>query len=362
MGGNKKDNKFVFDDSTIQETKKSKFYSIYIGFETRICLYIVFILIFFLSGCFVALSAYNFGMNAVVNYKEESHASYNVCLKENNYYSKECLDEGLQYLSALTNSINVSFNYNVDLSTELEYKLAYHISTLVKIYDPIDHTKILYEKEDIIVDKHDISNTNKNINFKANVVIDYNKYNDGVVDYINNYSPGATSDLDIVLYLDEENETRKISSVNVPLATTSYGINKEEIQKGADVSVDTNKWTEGNSYYIIGGALLILLSIFLLIRVTRLVVKGTTKKSKYKKELESILDEYDRYIVVARDGFIPNGDKKIIKVNEFKELLDARDALNKPIIYSKVNDIKSEFIIEDSEIIYKYVIKESDFL
>ena len=82
--------------------------------------------------------------------------------------------------------------------------------------------------------------------------------------------------------------------------------------------------------------------------------------SKYYKELNSLMKEYDKYIVMARDGFIPDGNKKTVKVDSFKELMDAREALNKPIIYSKVNDIKCEFIIEDIEIVYKYTMKESD--
>ena len=371
MDRNKRENKFNFvDNISIKEApkevttkpveNKSKFNKIYIGFETRVCLYVIFILIFFLVGCFMALSAFNFGMNEVVSYKEESHASYKVCLKENNYYNKECLDEGLQYLSALTNNVSVDFNYDVDFSTLIDYKLAYHITALVRIYDPNDYTKVLYENEDIVLDKVDISNNSDKITFNTSAVIDFNKYNASVVEYINSYAPGATSDVDLILYLDEETETRKIASVQVPLATTSYGVTKEEIVNSSDVTVDANIWTENNSYYIIIGTLLILVSLLLLVRVTRLVIKGTAKKSKYHKELNSILKEYDKYIVIARDGFIADGNKKTVKVSEFKELLDARSALNKPIIYSKINDIKSEFIVEDTEIVYKYSIKESD--
>ena len=55
-------------------------------------------------------------------------------------------------------------------------------------------------------------------------------------------------------------------------------------------------------------------------------------------------------------------NKTILKVSSFKELLDARNTLNKPIIYNKINNIKSEFIVEDESVIYKYVMKEADFL
>jgi len=43
-------------------------------------------------------------------------------------------------------------------------------------------------------------------------------------------------------------------------------------------------------------------------------------------------------------------------------LLDARDTLEKPIVYVRVNNVKSEFYVEDIDKVYKYTMKESDFL
>jgi hypothetical protein len=74
----------------------------------------------------------------------------------------------------------------------------------------------------------------------------------------------------------------------------------------------------------------------------------------------SILNEYDRLIVIARDGYESNIEKKVVKLQSFNELLDARGVLNKPIIYSRINNVKSEFIVEDEAVIYKFVLKEAD--
>lgn len=63
----------------------------------------------------------------------------------------------------------------------------------------------------------------------------------------------------------------------------------------------------------------------------------------------------------ARDEYIPDNSKRIVKVDSFKELIDARSSVRKPIIYVKINNSKSEFYVEDSEIIYKYTLKEADF-
>ena len=115
-----------------------------------------------------------------------------------------------------------------------------------------------------------------------------------------------------------------------------------------------------NTLYIVVGSIFVLLSLFLLFHLTRLALAITGKKSKYQEYLMSILNEYDRLIVIARDGYESNVEKKIIKVYTFEELLDARSILNKPIIYSRINNVKSEFIVEDEEVIYKFVLKEAD--
>ena len=76
--------------------------------------------------------------------------------------------------------------------------------------------------------------------------------------------------------------------------------------------------------------------------------------------MDDILREYDRIIVIARNGYESNYVKEVVKLDTFDELLEIRNELIKPIIYSRINEVKSEFLVEDDEKLYKYVIKESD--
>ena len=91
------------------------------------------------------------------------------------------------------------------------------------------------------------------------------------------------------------------------------------------------------------------------------MVLANGNKSKYEVELKKILKEYDDYIVLTKEGLEIDENKTILKVSSFKELLDARNTLNKPIIYTKINSVKSEFVVEDESVIYKYIMKEADF-
>ena len=90
-----------------------------------------------------------------------------------------------------------------------------------------------------------------------------------------------------------------------------------------------------------------------------MVLKVTTNRNKYQQRLSQILRDYDRIIVIARNGYESNVERKVIKVETFEELLDAQSTLQKPIIYSRINDVKCEFIVEDDTTLYKYVLKES---
>ena len=91
------------------------------------------------------------------------------------------------------------------------------------------------------------------------------------------------------------------------------------------------------------------------------MVLANGNKSKYEVELKKILKEYDDYIVLTKEGLEIDENKTILKVSSFKELLEARNTLNKPIIYTKINSVKSEFVGEDESVIYKYIMKEADF-
>ena len=107
-------------------------------------------------------------------------------------------------------------------------------------------------------------------------------------------------------------------------------------------------------------SLLIIISLILLLRISRLILKVTNNRTKYQQRLMQILRDYDRIIVIARDGYETNKNREVVKLDDFDKLLDVKDNLNKPIIFSKVNDVKCEFIVEDEDKLYKYVLKDDD--
>lgn len=356
---NKKD-KFLLVEK-MDEIKPVKKPKIYIDFNIRVVIYGLLIFIFAM-GTFVSyFSLYLSCADKVVTYNEESSVNYNVCLDDNNVYTDSCLKEGMEYLSILTNRINSKFSYHADFSTEIEYDLEYKVSAITTIYSPEDN-KILYEKVEEVIYPKRISETSDEININQIVELDYKKYANLVSNYISSYAEGANASVELVFYLIEPTETRKLSALNIPLVGQTFNVSKEIISyKNMKVNLKNNYWSEANSIYGVVGTACLLILTFFIFRMTKLMVATKTHKSKYEVELYKLLKEYDNYIVMTKDGLEIDENKTILKVSSFKELLDARNTLNKPIIYTKINNVKSEFVVEDESVVYKYVMKEADF-
>lgn len=333
----------------------------YVSFETRVAIRIIIILALFASACYFILEAINFGKKDIVTYNEITEANYTVCPHNNSFVDNKCLAEGLKYNQDTAKFINVLFKYNLDYSKSIPYDIAYHIVAITKIFDKENNTKVLFKNEDVLVERTSISDISDRIFFYNNINLDYNHYNTLVKENEKKYGDNSEADLEVVLYLDTDNNTSNVASITVPLNEKSFSIRKSALNNlNKSMELDNNTWNDYNSMCAVVATILIIVSLIILYRTTKLVLKVTNNRSEYEKTLNKILKDYDKDIVTAKDGYAVETYKKIIKVAEFSELLDARHLLNKPIIYSKINSVKSEFVVEDDAKAFKYVLKDSD--
>ena len=330
---------------------------VYLSFQARIILLVIGIVLLFGTACFIIFSTLQSNVAKKVNFIEKSTIHYEVCSKTNS----TCETEGKSYVSNDTASVHVDYHYDALFDEEIDYNLSYHVVLTHKVYDRYDPKKVFYEDEDLIKDKTDLQKGANPATADVSVEINYQKYLSFVTDYQQKYSNNAISTVTAVLYVDDGNDTRNVGEVIIPMGDSSFTITRNAVKDSKqEYILDEKDWTNTNTLYIVVGSVLVLLSLFLLFHLTKLALAITGKKSKYQELLMSILNEYDRLIVIARDGYESTEEKKVIKVYTFDELLDIRGILNKPIIYSRINNVKSEFIVEDEESIYKYVLKEAD--
>ena len=329
------------------------------SFELRVIVMIFLILVLFGGACLLIFKVLQSTETNYIDYTEVGKVNYQVC---NIGEDSICEDENLLYDSSKIKSINATFDYNMNLKESTEYSLIYHISAITTIYDKNDHSKVLYKNENVLVDRTDISDNKSDFNIYKTVTYDYLKDNKYVIDYKDVYKNDYVADVEIALYLDGEfeDESRKVSFVTIPFNNKSVEVEKYNINASDKLAVSTNNWDKYTIMCAAIASVLIIISLILIYKTTHLVLKVTNNRSKYQQRLMQILRDYDRIIVIARDGYETNKTREVVKLDNFDKLLDVKDNLNKPIIFSKINDVKSEFIVEDDEKLYKFVLKDDE--
>ena len=335
----------IEDNTTIDISKKKHF-----SFEARIIVSVIAILVLFICACFMGLKVINHTATENVKYIENGDFTYQVCLK-----NATCEPENVVYHGNDINIIKIAFKYDAKYEEKVKYNKNYHISSIIRTYKN-GTRELLFEKENDIVDLTNITNESDSIYINETVTIDYSKYKDFVKSY------NGKSQAEVILYLEEDNETRRVSSLIIPLTNDDFELTKYSTTNASRYTKrNVNIWDSYSLVYTIATSFLTLISLILIYRTTRLVLKVTNNKSRYETAVDDILKEYDSIIVVARDGYESTDDRKIKKVESFDELLEIKNQLNKPIIFSTVNDVKCEFIVEGDNELYKYVMKEADF-
>ncbi|MBQ9019366.1 MAG: hypothetical protein IJ097_03575 [Bacilli bacterium] len=341
-------------NSNDEDTGKKKGFRIHFSFEVRIITFIVLILFLFFTACFLAFNVINHTTHEELIYKEYTTVNYKVCLK-----NSSCVDENNHYNVDDLDNIKISFDYNADYDEIIKYNNSYYINAISRVYNKEDNSIIYYEKENYLVDNTELKGKDKSFSINESVTLDYNKYKELINDYNRDDS---YSEVEVVLYLTDKNETRKISSLVIPLVNDNMVIsknNKDELTRIEDREVSL--WDSYSITCAIFSSLLTICSLFAIYKVSKLVFDVYNNRSRYEQEVDNILKKYDSIIVVARDGYETISEKEIVKLDTFDNLLEVKNNINKPVIFSKINDVKCEFIIEDDEKLYKYVLKEADF-
>lgn len=342
--------------------KNKKIYKInrkYFSFEFRVIILLLLSLIIFFISINLLLISFNYYNKNKIKYNETSSSSYKVCLNNNNHYNEKCLKEGMSYVSSLTDYITVKFNYLRESNKKMSDSLRYYVYTKTSIYDD-DTNKILYETEDKLTEEKDKVNKNSYIlKIDEKCDVSYKKFNKMIDDYERKYGIKTNAKFEVGLYIIRDNNKKRVSYFTMPLNQTTYTIEKINKNNYNVIYENTKKKEENNfNIYLIIGIILLIISLLLLLVLANLVKASVISKSKYDKMLNKILREYDRIIVTVDDDL--TGGKEILRINSFNELLDLKDSLNKPIIYTKINNIKSKFYIEDLDKVYTYVLKEAD--
>ena len=336
----------------------------HISFEKRVAFLVLLVIIFFFVAGLFIFKAVTHTNGEKVTFDEVSTVDYKVCLNQQQYgqyYEDSCLDEGMEYLTSLSEKMPVTFNYNVSYSDSVDIKLNYYVTSKVNIYRE-KNGRVINTAEDVLVERTSYDVFGNYAEFLIDVDVPLKKYIDYVNSYNNQFGISSYALLEVMFYVDNGNTIKKVSSLSLPLTNATYGIDKMVVTNSEqNLNIVDDSWGSVNTSYAVVGLIFVLFGLLAIIKLADLIYKVMTSSSLYQRKLNRIMREYDREIVISRNGYTLDDSKRLVKVTSFSELLDARDTLEKPIVYVRVNNVKSEFYVEDSETIYKYTMKEADF-
>lgn len=314
----------------------------------------------------------NYGFNSVnskgVSYNEKSDISYKVYLKKNDYYDKPYLDENSSYIASLIDNFNLDFRYINTFSDDVDYSLKYGVTAKLEVYDSDNTLKPIYTKDYILSKEKEITGKGKMAKVDLiNQVVNYDEYNRIVLSLKKEIIPTANLIINFNTSLVGKNAKLEKDILSNHTSTLSIPISQRTINIDLTKNNFNNKKTVSEDKKISHGLLIIIFStIFALVVISIsfviYITRNTKRISKYEQKVRKVLREYDRAITEAKGKLIIPDEANTIEVKDFEELLDVHDNLNVPIIYYRISNVKSIFLVKSGEDIYYNVIKEDDFI
>ena len=358
------------DNELLDKKNKDKKPKIYLGYNSRVVLVSFCTLVFFALSVFCVTRSFSIINEQKINYQENSNLDYRVYLKENSFYESDYLDKDMVYVASLIKRIDIDFDYlfKIDKSSYLEFD--YDVIGKLVIADNSGKNTFFEKEYTLLNDVKEIMNDEKEYEIKRSISIDYDEYNALANSFKSSYGVETSSRLIIYLRINEhdiENNSFDFDNSNTMSLTIPLS------ERVINIALDYNNINESNSviskaqliiknnHLIIFSIIFVILTVICLIKLLNLIILLTNKSSKYDRYIKKLLNEYDRLIVETRTA--PNTkDKKVVRIDEFQELLDVRDNLKLPVKYYIVTEHqKCNFYIDHDDELYLLVIKAIDF-
>lgn len=283
-------------------------------------------------------------------YNEIGFMHYRVHVTDSSYYGTDYLDEGMQYISGIIDDIELNYKYNVKFEKQDKFAINTNLTATIRIVDT-QSGKVIYTKSDLLKNNSKVQNE---VDVQEKIMLDYRSYNELANDFKTKYGISADCKLSlnyVIQYKDEKTgiSQSRLITTEIPLSEQMINISKsEDINNNASYIISTTESNVNTVLFIIAVAMLVPAALCI-VKLIDEVKNRLASESKYDKFIKKTLREYDAYITVSRTEYNEEGKNKLI-VTSFKELLDVRNNLEKPIIYYKIDENNSKFSIISDEI------------
>ena len=339
----------------------------------KIAVFLFFIFVCFFLGVYLLLSFFNLNKTYYVGYTEDSDLDYKVFLKENSYFKEPFLEKDGEYISSLIDYIDADFDYTIKMNEDISnYKYTYKIVADVSVKGK-NSDNYIYREEEVLVEKDTFyANNQEKVLIHEDVIIDYNKYNDLITNFVTTYKlDDVVSNLSLSMYVnvdgscldyEEESSSESVIKLDIPLTgnTLSIDLNYDLVDNVDGVIA----CKEDNQYAFLALVISILFfvgGVYLVVSLIKFIYSTRTAEGIYSRELKKILNGYSSYIQKINNNFDMTG-YQVLKVDTFNDMLEIRDTIQEPILMVENEEKSGTYFLIPSKtrVLYSYRLKVSD--
>lgn len=331
---------------------------------------IVFIFLISLFLLIYGISLKNKKINDTIlySYNITKKLDYKVNLYDNSFIDEKTLDKGNTYISDLVKSIEANFMYNISSSAKSNYNYKYSVTATIQgnyQSSSSESKNSVWNKNYVLVEEKNIKKEDiSNLNINEKVTIDYNYYNNEVLEFRKKLKLPITANLIVKLNVYTANDMEKAnklvdeSSIEmiIPLNTQAFKI-EEKYEKNTSNTVFDKNVKNYTIYFITFAFIALVLDVIIFILYYKKIF-NIDEKSKYKTTVSKILKKYGD-VVVEIVKPVNTKIKTVIDVKNFDAMLDLESELRSPILFHEISN-KSEgwFTLIHNETLYRYILKD----
>lgn len=335
--------------------------------KINIIFLVLFIITFIIGTYFVYkyIQVYNI-KPSYMTYLEKNMIDYKVYLKENDFFEEPYLEKGNAYITTLIDYLDVSFNNHINFSENTSGSYTYYVKGTILATKQDESKSKYWDKEYILSEKKTVEyNDVTLLDLEHSVNVDYQLYNNLLLEFKNNYKIAFDGSLQVELYFinniekgDKTFEEKSVSMLSIPLtqATIEVPVEIDETEKTKTIELEDSTMVKEklNNYFNIIAIIIgfLALEVFVLSFRTRKI----QDKNSYEKRLRKIKKEYDT-ILVNLNNSVKLGDLNVIDVSDFGELIDAHSEVRQPINCKEFKN-RTEFVLINDKYAWRYILKK----
>lgn len=305
-----------------------------------------------------------------LSYNESGDIDYKVYLKSNDDYNVPYLGKGRKYIASLIDHIDVKYNYKFKADKNMNYVCKYYIKAMATVVDSDE--KPIYEKEQYLLDSKTKEVTGEELALSEDISIDYGEYNKLISEFSSKYLlSGNKNNLKVTLGVELKAKNDDFDNLladksemylDIPLTTQTLAVDlsyKEIDNPGTKIEISKNKTI--NIICVAAGIILMLVAAgytYIIVINRKEMLKSL---SAYEREKDQIFKKYSDAISIVDDlNNVESGG--IVDVDKFSDLLNIRDCIEKPILFTEIKDTSkiALFMVVDNDVTYRYILLDDN--